>query len=276
MCIMESYGYITWNINPEIFRVGVFPVKYYSIFFGLAFYLSYTVLSVIYKKENKPKYYLDKLTIYIFLGTLIGARLGQTFFYEFDYYKNHITEIFLPFKILGGKFEWTGYEGLASHGGAIGILIAVYFYCKNYRQSFLWVVDRLVIVVALSSFFIRMGNLFNSEIFGKPSTLPWAFIFKRVDLIPRHPTQIYEGLCYLVIFGVTYSLYRTKPAYPGLLFGIFLVLVFSVRFILEFFKENQSTFENSLPINMGQILSLPFILVGVFFIIQSKKIKSYG
>lgn len=264
---MESFLNIYWNINPEIFRIGGFAIRYYSLMFAAAFLLSYVVLSKIYKRENVSIHLLDKLTIFIVVGTLIGARLGQVFFYEFGYYKQHLLEIILPFSIKQGNFEWTGYQGLASHGGAIGILIALAWYCKKYKQSFLWVIDRLVIVVALSGFFIRTGNLFNSEIIGKPTNLPWAFIFERVDFIPRHPAQLYEAICYLIIFFVLWNIYNKQGSQlkQSFLFGLFLVLVFSVRFLMEFLKENQEVFENALPINMGQILSIPFIIVGFYF-----------
>ncbi len=262
---------IHWNINPEIFRIGGFALRYYSIMFVLAFYFSYQILSKIYTKEKVSIQFLNKLTIYIFLGTLIGARLGQVLFYEFGYFRNHLLEIFLPLKInSNGDFEWTGYQGLASHGGAIGILIALAWYCKKYKQSFLWVIDRLVIVVALSGFFIRIGNLFNSEIIGKPADVSWAFIFERVDFIPRHPAQLYEAICYLIIFFVLWNIYKKRGTQlkKGFLFGLFLVLIFSVRFLMEFLKENQEIFENTLPINMGQILSIPFILIGLYFVFR--------
>ncbi|MDQ2721301.1 MAG: prolipoprotein diacylglyceryl transferase [Bacteroidota bacterium] len=262
---------IYWNINPEIFRIGRFALRYYSVMFSLAFYFSYLILSNIYTKENVPILFLNKLTIYVFIGTLIGARLGQVLFYEFGYFKNHLLEIFLPFTINpNGNFEWTGYQGLASHGGALGILIALIFYCKKYKQSFLWVIDHLVIVVALSGFLIRIGNLFNSEIIGKPANVPWAFIFEKIDFIPRHPTQLYEAICYLIIFFLLWNIYKKRETRlkRGFLFGLFLVLVFSVRFIIEFLKENQETFESSLLINMGQILSIPFILIGLYFIFR--------
>jgi prolipoprotein diacylglyceryl transferase len=264
---MESFLNIYWNINPEIFRIGGFAIRYYSLMFAAAFLLSYVVLSKIYKRENVSIHLLDKLTIFIVVGTLIGARLGQVFFYEFGYYKQHLLEIILPFSIKQGNFEWTGYQGLASHGGAIGILIALAWYCKKYKQPFLRVIDRLVIVVALSGFFIRVGNLFNSEIIGKPTHVFWAFIFERIDFIPRHPTQLYEAICYLIIFFVLWNIYNKHGLQlkKGFLFGLFLVLVFSVRFLMEFLKENQEVFENALPINMGQILSIPFIIVGFYF-----------
>ena len=206
---------------------------------------------------------------------MVGARLGHTLFYEFGYYKNHLFEIILPFRIQNGNFEFTGYQGLASHGGAIGILLAVALYCKKYKQSFLWVIDRLVIVVALSGFFIRLGNLFNSEIIGKPADLPWAFVFERVDFIPRHPAQLYEAFFYLVIFCTLWMVYnkRRQQLKKGFLFGLFLILLFSVRFMIEFLKENQESFENRLLINMGQILSLPFILTGLYFVFKKSTVK---
>jgi prolipoprotein diacylglyceryl transferase len=266
---------ITWNINPEIFRIGGFALRYYSLMFFFAFLISYYILAFIFKKENVSEALLKKLLVYVLLGTVIGARLGQVFFYEFGYYKNHLLEMILPFRIANGKFELTGYQGLASHGGAIGILIAVALYCKKYKQSFLWVMDRLGIVVALSGFFIRIGNLFNSEIIGKPSNLSWAFIFQRVDLVPRHPAQLYEAICYLFIFFILWKIYnKSTHLRKGFLFGLFLILVFSVRFSLEFVKENQEAFEKALPINMGQMLSIPFIIAGLYLAftkIQEKK-----
>lgn len=274
---MHSFLNIYWNINPEIFRIGGFAIRYYSLMFAAAFYFSYLILSKIYIRENVSIYFLNKLLIFVVLGTLIGARLGQVFFYEFGYYKNHLLEIILPFNLQQGKFEWTGYQGLASHGGAIGILIALASYCKKYKQPFLWVIDRLVIAVALSGFFIRIGNLFNSEIVGKQTNVFWAFIFERVDFIPRHPAQLYEAVCYLIIFFVLSNIYYKQGPQlkKGFLFGLFLVLVFSVRFLMEFLKENQEVFENTLPINMGQILSIPFILVGLYFVFRkpTSKIK---
>ncbi len=220
--------YINWNINPEIFRIGGFALRYYSIMFALAFICSYFLLSKIYRNEKVSLFFLNKLFVYVFIGTLIGARLGHTLFYEFGYYKHHLLEIILPFSIRNGKFELTGYQGLASHGGALGILTALTLYCRKYKQSFLWTLDRLVIVVALSGFFIRMGNLFNSEIIGKPANVSWAFVFERVDMIPRHPAQLYEAICYLIIFFILWSVYKKRglSLQRGFLFGLFLVLVF--------------------------------------------------
>lgn len=264
--------YINWNIDPEIFKIGGFALRYYSLMFVMAFAGSYFILSKIYAKENVPVQLLSKLAIFVFVGTLIGARLGHTLFYEFEYFKNHLLEIILPFKITNGRFELTGYQGLASHGGAIGIIIAVALYCRKYKQSFLWIMDRLGIVVALSGFFIRLGNLFNSEIIGKPTNVSWAFIFERVDFIPRHPAQLYESILYLVIFFILWLVYERKPHKygSGFLFGCFLVMLFSVRFLIEFTKVNQEEFENTMAINMGQILSVPFIIIGIYLIIAKR------
>ncbi len=265
--------YINWNIDPEIFKIGGFALRYYSLMFVIAFAGIYFILSKIFAKENAPVQILSKLAIFVFVGTLIGARLGHTLFYEFDYFKNHLLEIILPFKITNGKFELTGYQGLASHGGAIGIVIAVALYCRKYKQSFLWIMDRLGIVVALSGFFIRLGNLFNSEIIGRPTNVSWAFVFERVDMVPRHPAQLYEAVLYLIIFVILWVLYKNKiqKVKKGFLFGCFLVMLFTVRFLIKFVKENQEAFENTMVINMGQILSIPFILIGVILMISKSK-----
>ncbi len=268
--------YINWNIDPEIFRIGGFALRYYSLMFVLAFLSSYLIMSKIYVKERVPIQLLNKLALFVFIGTLVGARLGHTLFYEFAYYKNHLLEIILPFRIANGKFELTGYQGLASHGGAIGIIAAVLLYCRKYKQSFLWIMDRLGIVVALSAFFIRMGNLFNSEIIGKPSDVSWAFIFEKVDMIPRHPAQLYEAISYFVIFCILWYLYKYKATRfkNGFLLGCFLTMLFSVRFLIEFVKENQEPFENTFAINMGQILSIPFIVAGIYLMISKSRQKS--
>lgn len=264
---------IHWNIYPEIFRIGSFAFRYYTLFFVLVFAGSYWILSKVFRKEGVSMELLDKLTIYVFLGIILGARLGHCLFYEFDYYSSRPWEIILPFKIDNGNFEFTGFQGLASHGAAIGTLIAVGLYCRKYKVDMLWLLDRLMIVVALSGGLVRIGNLFNSEIIGRPTDIPWAFVFERVDMLPRHPTQLYEALSYFIIFYILWRVYQNhihKVSY-GFMFGLSLVLIFTVRFFVEFLKENQEAFESNMPINMGQLLSLPFIAAGIFFIIVKMK-----
>ena len=251
--------YIHWHVNPEIFRIGNFAIRWYGLLFASAFFFGWIVMAKIFKWEGVPEPLLDKLTLYMALGTIIGARLGHTFFYEPGFYLSHPLEIL---KI------WHG--GLASHGAAIGILIALWLFARKTGKPFLWIVDRIVIVVALSGFFIRMGNLMNSEIYGKATSLPWGFIFElNGEDVPKHPTQIYEALSYLAIFVFLYVIYLKKKESldHGLLFGLFLVLVFTARFLIEFIKEVQVEFEYNLPLDMGQILSIPFILAGIVLLV---------
>lgn len=258
--------FIHWKIDPEIFNFHGIALRYYSIMFALAFICGMLILQNIYRREAIDKNQVGKLFIYIAVGTLAGARLGDCLFYDWGYYQYHIAEIFLPLQFgPGNHIIFTGYQGLASHGGAIGILLAIFLYCRKYKVNIFWLLDRLVIVIALAGFFIRIGNLFNSEIIGSPTTVPWAFVFERVDAVPRHPSQLYEAFCYLSIFILLYRLYqKNKTAQKGYLFSVFLITVFSARFIIEFWKQNQELFENAMPLDMGQLLSIPFILLGVY------------
>lgn len=252
-----------WNVNPELFHYGFIHIRYYSLLWMLAFLIGIYMFNWIYKREHKPLEDLDTLLVYMLLGTIIGARLGHCIFYDPVYYFSH------PIRILK---VWEG--GLASHGAAIGILIALYLYTrKRPNQPFLWLVDRIVIAVALGGSFIRLGNFFNSEIIGRPAHVPWAVIFDRVDQIPRHPTQIYEALAYLLIFFFLFFKYKKQGANTprGQLFGWFLVLTFGFRFFVEFFKEYQEPFEAYLPLNMGQILSIPLVILGIYYLLRSKK-----
>jgi prolipoprotein diacylglyceryl transferase len=267
-------NFIHWDINPEIFRVGGFALRYYSVLFVSGIVIAYFMLKRICKIENVSIQQLDRLTLYVVIGTVLGARLGHCLFYEPGYYLKHPLEILLPFQgEIGKDFKFSGYQGLASHGGAIGVLLAVYIYSRKSKQPVLWVLDRMAIVVPLVGFFIRLGNFMNSEIIGSPSSVPWAVIFNRVDDIPRHPAQLYEAFSYLVIFGFLFIFYlQKKEKLPkGMLFGLFLVAVFTVRFMLEFLKENQVRFENDMVLNMGQLLSIPFIIAGIAFIIKSRQ-----
>lgn len=265
-------GAIHWNTRPEIFSIGSFEVRYYTLCFLLAFISSYVLMLRIFKRENKSQELLDQLSIYIFVGTLLGARLGHCLFYEFDYYKDHLLEMILPYTYVDGKFTLTGFHGLASHGGAVGILVGIFLFCRKTKTNFLWVSDRLALVVPLAGAFVRVGNFFNSEIIGLPSDLPWAVVFERVDAIPRHPAQLYEAICYVLIFILLWNVYHRKPVLkPGFLFGLFLILLFGARFVLEFVKENQEAFEEGMTYNMGQLLSLPFVAVGIYLLFRPYK-----
>ena len=263
-----SLIFITWDVDPEIFRVGIFSIRWYSVLFAVSFVTGYFLMKKIFRQEGIPLKALDRLTWYMIFGTLIGARLGHCLFYEPDYFFKHPLEIVQT---------WNG--GLASHGAAAGILLALYIFSRAERRSYLWILDRIVIVVALSGFFIRMGNLFNSEIFGHPTALPWGFELVRspewrhspIFSQPCHPTQIYEALAYLAIFLCLCKMYFSKSEKPhpaGILFGTFLVSLFSVRFFVEFLKENQVNFENGMLLNMGQLLSIPFIVWGIYLLVR--------
>lgn len=263
---------IHWNVRPEIFSIGSFEVRYYTLCFLLAFISSYMLMLRIFQRENKPQELLDQLSIYIFLGTLLGARLGHCLFYEFDYYKDHPLEMLLPYTYVNGEFKLTGFHGLASHGGAMGILAGIFLFCRKTKTDFLWITDRLVIVIPLAGAFVRVGNFFNSEIIGLPSDLPWAVIFERIDQIPRHPAQLYEAVSYVLIFILLWNIYhRVSSLKPGLIFGVFLILLFGARFALEFVKENQEAFEEAMKFNMGQLLSIPFVALGLFLLFRPRR-----
>jgi len=250
---------IEWNVTPEIITLGPIVLRWYSMMFLMAFLLGLFIMRWIYSKEGFKAERVDQLFMYMFFSTIIGARLGHCLFYDPVYYLSNPLEILMV---------WHG--GLASHGAAIGIIIGLYIYSKkNPDLGYAWVIDRTVIVVALAGFFIRMGNLFNSEIIGIPTNSDWGFIFTRVDLVPRHPAQFYEAIVYLIIFGVLILIYNKhfQKLKDMFLLGLFLVLVFGFRFFVEFIKENQVGFEESMVLNMGQILSIPAVIAGVVMVV---------
>ncbi len=263
---------INWNLDPTIYWITeTFPLKYYGLFFATGILLAHYVAKRIYAKENIPIENLEKLFIYVVVGIVLGARLGHCLFYEPSYYFQNPLEILLPIKKIGDSYQFIGFQGLASHGGTIGVLIAIGIYCKKYKTNFLWVLDKIAIVAPIVAAFIRFGNFMNSEIYGKPTNGSWGVIFQKDDLIPRHPTQLYEAFSYLLIFGVLMLIYKNKKEKSnGLILGVALVLIFLARFIIEFFKENQIGFEDGMTINMGQILSIPFIVVGLVLIFMKK------
>ncbi len=267
---------LNWDVNPVIVMItDSFPLKYYGALFASGLLLGYYIVRNIYKKENISLENLDSLLVYVIVGTILGARLGHCLFYEPEYFFKHPIEILLPIQKIGGVYKFVGFQGLASHGGTIGVLIAIILYCKKFKVNFLWLLDRMAIGVPITAAFIRFGNFMNSEIYGKPTNGNWGVVFQRDDLIPRHPTQLYEAFSYLLIFGILFFMFKSEKIKQtnGLIFGCFLTLLFLARFIIEFFKENQEAFENNMPINMGQILSIPFILIGLTLIIWKSKAK---
>ena len=271
------FSAITWNVDPEIFSIGQLSIRWYGLLFATAFLSGYIVFTRYLSTERLTSEMTDQLLIYIAVGTVLGARLGHCFFYEPEYFLKNPVEIL---KI------WKG--GLASHGAAVGILLALWLYVRKHKLSFLWMIDRIVIVVALGGAFIRLGNLFNSEIYGLPTDLPWGFEFVRDKLydsatgellptVPRHPTQLYEALSYLLIFAVLFIFYRKRytKSRDGFIFGVFMILLFTARFLIEFVKNDQVAFEAGMQFNMGQLLSLPFILAGVVMLIWTGRRPHY-
>lgn len=258
---------IVWNPSEGL-DLGFFTLHYYSLMFLIAFGLGWYIMKSIYVKEGISIEKLDSLFIYTVLATLIGARLGHVIFYDWDYFQNHLLEIFLPVRF-EPEFEFTGFRGLASHGAAIGIIVAMYFYRKRVLDKpVLWILDRVVIPVASGAIFIRIGNFMNSEIIGKPTNSDFGVIFQNLgENFPRHPAQLYESFCYLLVFIVLWlSYWKTdKKNKVGYLFGLFLVLLWTVRFFIEFLKEPQGENEIMMGLNTGQWLSIPFILAGLYF-----------
>lgn len=264
---MEQTSGIVWDVNPVMLTLGTWEVRWYGLFFALGFVFGIIIMTRMFAKEGVKKEWVDSLFIYLVLGTVIGARLGHVFFYDWAYYKENLGEIL---KI------WHG--GLASHGGVIGNAIALYLWSRRYsKRNVLWIIDRVVVPTALVSALIRLGNLMNSEIIGKPADLPWAFTFTSVDPIPRHPSQLYEALAYLAVFALLLFLYwkTNEGNKPGRLFGWLMTLVFGFRILIEFTKENQVAFEDSMTLNMGQWLSIPLVLIGLFFILRKVQVVTY-
>lgn len=262
---------ISWNPEPQV--VPFLPVRWYGLLFAAGFIIGYYIFRRILKRENLKTELLDSLTMYMVVGTIAGARLGHCLFYQPEYYLSRPLEMLLPVEF-EPTFRIVGYQGLASHGGAIGILIALWLFARKHSKPYLWILDRVAIVSALGGMFIRLGNLMNSEIYGHVTHLPWGFVFVRNgETLAKHPTQLYEALAYLVVFILLYRMYFTakKSVRPGLLIGWFLVLVFAARFFIEFVKENQVDFENTMVLNMGQWLSIPFILGGAAILYWSTK-----
>jgi phosphatidylglycerol:prolipoprotein diacylglycerol transferase len=263
-----SISFILWHVNPNVFPNLAIP-KWYGLCWAAGIFLAHQVMIYIYNKEKKSLNQLDILATYMIIGTLLGARFGHIIFYDPMYYWHHPIEI-LPIR-LSPNVAFTGLAGLASHGGGVGIFLSILLYCRKYKENYLKTLDRVTIAVALTGAFIRFGNLLNSEMIGIPTHVPWAFIFTSTDNIPRHPAQLYESVFCFFLFIFLFSIWKRKgdKVRDGFLLGVFLTMLFSFRFFDEFLKINQESFENDLLINMGQILSIPFIVVGIVLIFRS-------
>jgi phosphatidylglycerol:prolipoprotein diacylglycerol transferase len=263
-------NYIHWNIDPEIIKLFGISLRYYGILFVGGLILCIYILNWIFRNENIPLTYLEKLSTYGIIGIFVGARLGHCLFYEPSYYLIHPLEIILPIQpTLDGGYKFSGFHGLASHGGTLGLIIAMIIYSKKTKESIIKTLDLIAVVAPLAGCFIRLANLMNSEIIGIPTRVPWAFVFVKEDNLPRHPAQLYEAISYLIIFGLIFYLYKTKRELiqNGFSFGLVIALIFIARFLIEFIKERQVPFEEQMKIDMGQLLSIPFIILGLGFII---------
>lgn len=265
------FNQIYWDA-PEGIDLGILTIHYYSLMFVIAFSLGWYLMKNIYNREGVPLEKLDSLFVYTVIATLVGARLGHVFFYDWDYFQDHLLEIFLPVRF-EPEFEFTGFRGLASHGAAIGIIVAMYLYKKNVLDKpVLWVLDRIVIPVASGGIFVRIGNFMNSEIIGKPTNSDFGVVFQDLgEDFARHPAQLYESFCYLIVFIILWWTYwkTEKRKKLGYLFGLFMVLLWTVRFFIEFLKEPQVGERATWALNTGQWLSIPFILIGFYFMFRS-------
>lgn len=246
---------LVWDTSPIIFSVGPVPVRWYGVLFATGFLLGFLIIKKVFERESKPATDLDSLLIVMIISTIVGARLGHCLFYHPQFYLSNPLRLLEIYK-----------GGLASHGAGIGILTGIWIYSrKRPEQPFLWVLDRVAIPIALAGCLIRIGNLFNSEIIGIETTVPWAIVFERIDSVPRHPAQLYESLCYGTIFLVLFTLYRKRGATiaPGLLSGIFFTFVFTARFLIEFVKRRQADYAADMPLRVGQMLSIVPVLFGI-------------
>lgn len=260
-------NFIHWDFNPEIFHIGGLSVRWYGLMFAISFILGYRMVEKMFKHEKVDTKSLDALLTYIVFGTMIGARLGHVFFYDWDFYSQHPIEII---KIYRG--------GLASHGGVIGVFIALWLYSRKHtKKNVLWIIDRVIVPTALAAMFIRLGNLFNSEIYGIKTNLPWGFIFERNnEKVPMHPTQLYEASAYLLTFlTLRYVYWKTElKSNTGFITGVAFIMIFTARFLIEFIKNDQEAFEATMTLNMGQWLSIPVVLIGAFLIWWSTRKKA--
>ena len=275
---MNTLSFITWNPSLEVFSIGAFSMRWYSLMWLIGLALAYLMVRWLYQKQNIPNEKFEPLFIYCFLGILIGARLGHCIFYQPDYFLTSwkgFVEMLLPIKITADGWHMTGYQGLASHGGTLGLILALLLYVRQLKVPVWTVLDNIAIATGITACCIRIGNLMNSEIVGKVTdeSLPWAFWFVQNDgpqnVVLRHPGQLYEAIAYALLFLLMVVLYKKMPQRvgTGFYFGLCLAYIFTFRFFIEYFKEVQEAFEQGLPFDMGQILSVPFIIIGIYYMI---------
>ena len=288
---MNCELFIHWNPDLVFFHLGPLAVRWYGLCWLVGFAVAYLLVRRLYREQKIKDELFDPLFIYCFMGILLGARLGHCIFYEPDYFLTSvrgIIEMFLPirfvdgninyagnwlFQLTGGAAAFVGYEGLASHGGTLGLMIALWLYVKKTKLNIWTVLDNIAIATGSMACFIRLGNLMNSEIIGKVTDVPWAFIFERVDQMPRHPGQLYEAIAYAILFGILWYLHKRMPEKigTGWYFGFCLAYIFTFRFFIEYTKEVQEAFEASLPLDMGQILSIPFVILGIWCMVRARQ-----
>ena len=277
--MQQLLNYIVWNPDLEAFNLGPITVRWYGLMWIIGLTLAYLVVKRLYKEQKIKDELFDPLFIYCFFGILIGARLGHCIFYQpgdFLTSWKGIIEMLLPIHFMAdGSWKVVGYAGLASHGGTLGLMIALWLYVRKTNLSIWTVLDNIAIATGITACFIRLGNLMNSEIIGKITDVPWAFIFEKVDAAPRHPGQLYEAIAYAILFFIMWALHKKMPEKigTGWYFGFCLTYIFTFRFLIEYTKEIQEAFEATLPLDMGQILSIPFIIIGVYCMIRAKKVK---
>ncbi len=270
---MPSLLTINWNPDPELFNLfGIFPLRYYGLLWGIGIVLACIIVQRQYRDRKISEDKFTPLFFYCVIGITLGARLGHCIFYDWSYFQNHLIEMILPIRQLPGEgWKWIGYKGLASHGGTLGLIIALWLYCRKTKMHYMDVLDMIAVATPICACCIRLANLMNSEIIGKPTDMPWAFVFEQVDMLPRHPAQLYEAIAYFIFFlGMVY-LYKKSDhgtkLHRGFFFGLCLTEIFTFRFFVEFLKENQVDFENTMTLNMGQWLSVPFIIIGIYFML---------
>ena len=276
---MPSLLTINWNPDPELFNLfGSFPIRYYGLLWGIGIVLSCIIVQRQYRDRKISEDKFTPLFFYCVIGITLGARLGHCIFYDWSYYQNHLIEMILPVKQFPNEgWKWIGYRGLASHGGTLGLIIALWLYCRKTKMHYMDVLDMIAVATPICACCIRLANLMNSEIIGKPTDMPWAFVFEQVDMLPRHPAQLYEAIAYFIFFLGMIYLYKKsdhgQKLHRGFFFGLCLTEIFVFRFFVEFLKENQVDFENTMTLNMGQWLSVPFVIIGIYFMLFYGKNK---